>query len=75
MAKFGLNMKIFILPQSDTNLIKDFLPAKYLPNKKNRSAQRVDRPDLLEIESCLLHDFDSLRVGFNDVESVCEVFK
>lgn len=34
MAKFGLNMKIFILPQSDTNLIKDFLPAKYLPNKK-----------------------------------------
>lgn len=34
MAKFGLNMKIFILPQSDTNLIKDFLSAKYLPNKK-----------------------------------------
>lgn len=37
VAKFGLNMKIFIFPQSDTNLIKDFEPAKFFSNKKQVS--------------------------------------
>lgn len=37
VAKFGLNMKIFILPQSVTNLIKDFEPAKFLQIKKQVS--------------------------------------
>lgn len=45
VVKFGLNMKIFILLQSDTNLIKDLEPAKFFSNKK--TGQPIGWTDLI----------------------------